>query len=586
MTLTINGANDQIADVDAGTDLSGGVTEQSAAVPLATTITAGGTFDIRDADLTQNNVLATRTGGTVAAGHEGGLVASVSAGPNGTGLQTVTWTYTTDHGKLDYLGAGDTATDVFRVRVLDQVSGGFRDHTVTITLTGTNDAPVLGVITSPAAVAEVTGNSAAQDIAAITGTLTVSDVDIGGAAADVLTASTTGVVAALNGNSTTFTLPSGAQSLITSALTFGSSVTATGADQTIGWTYNPAAANLDFLKAGDTLTLTYTVKVTDNSSVTETQDSNTRDIVITITGTNDVPVITGEASGDHAVTEETDVAATGTVSIVDLDRGESTFTAVAVAAASASGYGTYTLTSAGVWAYSLNNANATVQALSAGETLSDSFTVVSSDGTASKTVSITITGTNDVPVITVEATGDHAVTEETDLAASGTLSITDTDDGEATFTAVAVAAASASGYGTYTLTAAGVWAYELNNANGMVQALSAGETLADSFTVVSSDGTASKTVSITITGTNDVPVITGEATGDHAVTEETDLAASGTVSITDTDDGEATFTAVAVAAASASGYGTYTLTAAGEWAYALNAANARGAGVGWRNAFR
>ncbi|NOT72364.1 MAG: flagellin, partial [Hyphomicrobium sp.] len=75
---------------------------------------------------------------------------------------------------------------------------------------------------------------------------------------------------------------------------------------------------------------------------------------------------------------------------------------------------------------------------------------------------------------------------------------------------------------------------------------SAGETLSDSFTVVSSDGTASKTVSITITGTNDVPTITGEATGDRAVTEESDLAASGTVSITDTDDGEATFTAVAV----------------------------------------
>jgi len=43
----------------------------------------------------------------------------------------------------------------------------------------------------------------------------------------------------------------------------------------------------------------------------------------------------------------------------------------------------------------------------------------------------------------------------------------------------------------------------------VVQALSAGEEITDSFTAVSQDGSATQLVTVTITGTNDVPVITG-----------------------------------------------------------------------------
>ena len=81
-----------------------------------------------------------------------------------------------------------------------------------------------------------------------------------------------------------------------------------------------------------------------------------------------------------------------------------------------------------------------------------------------------------------------------------------------TFTAVSSPTASAGGYGTFTMTAAGVWTYTLNNANSAVQALDAGKTLTDTFTVTTTDGT-SQVVTVTITGSNDAAIISGTTTG-------------------------------------------------------------------------
>src|SRR5258705_12348906 len=61
----------------------------------------------------------------------------------------------------------------------------------------------------------------------------------------------------------------------------------------------------------------------------------------------------------------------------------------------------------GVWTYTLNNNNATVQGLNNGQTLGDSFTVTTADGTA-QLVTITINGTNDAAVISGTATGTVA----------------------------------------------------------------------------------------------------------------------------------------------------------------------------------
>ena len=58
-----------------------------------------------------------------------------------------------------------------------------------------------------------------------------------------------------------------------------------------------------------------------------------------------------------------------------------------------------------------------------------------------------------------------------------------------------------------------LWTYTLDNGNADVQGLNAGGTLTDHITVLTADGTA-QVVAITIHGTNDAAVITGDVTGD------------------------------------------------------------------------
>ena len=82
----------------------------------------------------------------------------------------------------------------------------------------------------------------------------------------------------------------------------------------------------------------------------------------------------------------------------------------------------------------------------------------------------------------------------------------------------------------------------MDNSKAAVQALTAGQTVTDKFSVVSSDGTANRTVTITITGVNDVPLLGGTATG--GVTEDEVLnTATGTLTIADADTGQSSFTA-------------------------------------------
>ena len=87
--------------------------------------------------------------------------------------------------------------------------------------------------------------------------------------------------------------------------------------------------------------------------------------------------------------------ATGTLTAADVDNTNNLFQAVAAGAATTNGYGTFGMTTGGVWTYTLNNSNATVDALNTGGRSRDSFTVLSADGT-SQVVNVTINGTTDV----------------------------------------------------------------------------------------------------------------------------------------------------------------------------------------------
>ena len=127
-----------------------------------------------------------------------------------------------------------------------------------------------------------------------------------------------------------------------------------------------------------------------------------------------MPLIGGVSIG--SVTEDIGVAGgqlstSGALTIVDVDAGQSTFIAQASTTGS-NGYGIFTL-STGSWTYTANNTQPAIQQLGGNQSITDSFTAVSSDGTNSQPVTVTIYGTNDVPVITGfigSVTEDNGVT--------------------------------------------------------------------------------------------------------------------------------------------------------------------------------
>jgi len=193
--------------------------------------------------------------------------------------QPVNYTYDPAAANLDFLLAGQNLTITYTVQVSDgTANSGTQD--VTFTITGTNDAPVLSDTTDPAAVLELV-DASAQDLAPINGSFPVTDFDIG----DILTASVVGGPTVLL-DGAPFVLPAGAAALTAAgAFVVTNPGAATGASQPVDYTYDPGPANLDFLLAGQNLTITYTVQVSDG-----TANSSTQDVTFTIIGTNEPPV--------------------------------------------------------------------------------------------------------------------------------------------------------------------------------------------------------------------------------------------------------------------------------------------------------
>src|SRR5258705_6839328 len=64
--------------------------------------------------------------------------------------------------------------------------------------------------------------------------------------------------------------------------------------------------------------------------------------------------------------------------------------------AGTTGSGTSTADAAAKWPYTANDSQAAIQQLGAGQSITDSFTAVSSDGSNSQLVTVTIHGTNNV----------------------------------------------------------------------------------------------------------------------------------------------------------------------------------------------
>ena len=208
-------------------------------------------------------------------------------------------------------------------------------------------------------------------------------------------------------------------------------------------------------------------------------------------------------------------------------------------------YGVMAMAPDGTYTYTIDNANPDTNGLALGETRTETFIVYVSDGRgglATQEITVTITGTNDRPELSI-ANAAQGIHEDT-ASVGGTFTVQDpdSDSGQnqtfhieggsntpaADSTSPSDGSHSATGstdatfttdYGTLTLDpATGQWTYALNNASDKVQQLNAGETKVETFEVTVTDehgATSTQTITVTITGTNDIPVIDTDQSNFH-----------------------------------------------------------------------
>ena len=156
------------------------------------------------------------------------------------------WTFDPSHASYEDLAAGQTKTIEVTYEVKD-ADNATATNSFTITVNGTNDDPVATFTTA---------QTSTEDAAVVTGQLTATDVDTG----DVLKYFSVGApVDGLN------------------------IVEATGE-----WTFDPTDESYQYLKNGQSIDITVEYAVEDQDG-----GFNESSFVITLTGTNDAPAVTG-----------------------------------------------------------------------------------------------------------------------------------------------------------------------------------------------------------------------------------------------------------------------------------------------------
>jgi fibronectin-binding autotransporter adhesin len=217
------------------------------------------------------------------------LVVVPDSGNNNNGNATLT--YSMPDKAFDFLAAGETLTLTYLVRVDNNYapSDEATQIPITITITGTNDAPA---ITTSAQTINFSGgtNVPGGDLTSsdpTSGTMTFTDVDL----TDTHTVSTALTSAVLSGGS----IPPLPLKLFEDALSASISADSTGTGTgTVNWKLADLPVYLaDFIPNGQTLALTYTITVTDSQGATSTQT-----VTVDITGTNNPAVVWIHTTGD------------------------------------------------------------------------------------------------------------------------------------------------------------------------------------------------------------------------------------------------------------------------------------------------
>ncbi|MGR3424692.1 MAG: tandem-95 repeat protein [Sagittula sp.] len=372
-------------------------------------------------------------------------------------------------GAFDALNEGEAGTDSFTYTV-EEDDGTTATATVTIDLTGVNDAPVM-----------VDGNGAAdEDGAAI-----VVDLSALGSDAD----------AENDGSDLTYTITTAPGAGEGSAEITGSSLT-----------YDPGS-DFQGLAAGEEAFVTIGVTATDAQTAT----SNEGTITITVTGTNDDPTLTAGAFSVSEDSGATSFDLSGLADDIDSDNDGADLTYSVVSGPGVIVNGTeLSFDTAGGYEY-----------LDDGETEEVTIRVQVEDAhgaTAEADMVVTVTGVNDAPesgpttADVVEANGATATVDAATLLSEAT----DVDGDTLSVVAASVTQDTGSSDrdlgGAFTVGADGAISFDLDLFDDLDE--NDVETLTFTYDITDGDETVSTSVVVTVTGTNDDPVVTAQTEND------------------------------------------------------------------------
>jgi VCBS repeat-containing protein len=253
----------------------------------------------------------------------------------------------------------------------------------------------------------------------------------------------------------------------------------------------------------------YAVKVTANDG---SGGSVSDSFNIVVRNVENAPLVGGAGTAffteDNGLNEDGLLVTSDALTVEDIDVYQSGFIAETLSGS----YGVLSVDAAGGWTYTADNSQRALQQLDSGESVIDSFSVTTLDGT-SVNVSITINGDEDESVVAGDITG--IVVEDDTLFFPGTLSIEDIDgaDNPVSFPDMPGTEGD-NGYGAFEIVD-GHWNYQLLNDHADVQSLDEGESMTDTITFTATDGSTQR-VSVTIKGSDDlfeseIPIAVGFA---------------------------------------------------------------------------
>ncbi|WP_238593771.1 VCBS domain-containing protein [Endozoicomonas atrinae] len=351
-----------------------------------------------------------------------------------------------------------------------------------MTITGTNDVPTITAATDvTGAVTEIVDGGTGENTTTLSdsGSFAIADVDL----TDVQTVSVTSDTSGYLGSFTP---------------TVSNNTTGDGTGQ-VDWTFSVSDADLDYLAAGQVRTQTYTVTVNDGNGGTVSQD-----VTVTMTGTNDVPTITGQDTIPALLIDDFNVPISFD-DIIDTNSERSSFVSDPDSYLSVNNALKVTTYNGGwVRDFTLPNDptyDGKVITFQSSAEYNSYIAYENKSQTLSNGQTLVFKNYAGTWVSNLEASAIQEDSGAT-LTFTGILNINDPDSGESSFTAETVNGT----YGSLTMNTNGQWTYSADNSQTAIQSLGAGDTLTDTLTVQSTDGTPHQ-VSITINGTNDAPVI-------------------------------------------------------------------------------